>query len=111
MGAVSISSEEETDDDATEDEGRPYNGGHPLYTKGNGVLYVNDVHTGIPTNRVVADLAFAAKTQHVKRFYVVTVGNDVGIFDNVYVFILLFCLNSKLTIKSAGKPLTSSPWA
>lgn len=88
---ISISSDDDDeelmddDDDATEDEASiPFT----LYTQGNGVLYVNDMSTGSPTNRVVGDLAFEnrAKAQSINRFYVVTIGSDVGIFDNVYVF-------------------------
>lgn len=90
---ISISSDEELmDDEATEDDGDttedeasiPFE----LYTQGNGVLFVNDMLTGSPTNRVVADLTFEhrAKAQRTARFYVVTVGTDVGIFDNMYVF-------------------------
>lgn len=88
---ISISSDEElTDDDDDADDTRiPFE----LYTQGNGLLFVNDMSTGLPTNRVVADLQFdrTTKAQCTTRFYVVTVGTDVGIFDNVYVFHFIVC--------------------
>lgn len=90
---ISISSDEELtdDDDATEaeeDERIPFE----LYTQGNGVLFVNDMSTGWPTNRVVADSQFEciSKVKCTTRFYVVTVGSDIGIFDDVYVFHFTF---------------------
>lgn len=68
--AVSISS---INSDETEDD---------QYTVGNGLRYLHDPITATP-KVAIADPDFELATRGITRFYVVTVGTDVGIFKTL----------------------------